>query len=326
MGYQPPFTITTKIINLIADISECLGEIKLDNKKFNTPKLRKISRIKTITGTLQIEGNTLSEKQVTAILEGKRVLGSVKEVAEVQGAVKIYEKIALYDFKKINHLLDVHHLLMGDILTNAGQFRSGDVGVYGKMGITHIAPPASRVVALMQDLFQWLNQAEDHPLIQSCVFHYEFEFIHPFSDGNGRMGRFWQSVILNSWKPVFALIPVESMVRDHQQEYYHALEQSERTGESTIFIEFMLDIILHVIQDVMAQSDQVSAQVSDQVKKLLKTIGNDWLSSAEIMHQLKLSHKPTFRKNYLKPALEKGLLVMSEPNSPRSPKQKYKKV
>lgn len=326
MRYQPPFSITEKIIHLIASIAECLGEIKPNQQNINTPTLRKINRIKTITGTLQIEGSSLNEKQVTAVLEGKRVLATVRELAEVQGAISVYEKIGQYDYKNINHLLDAHQLLMGDILTSAGQFRRGNVGVSGKKGVTHVAPPADRVVALMDDLFQWLHRAETHPLILSCVFHYEFEFIHPFTDGNGRLGRFWQNVILHDWKAVFTLIPIESVVRDYQQGYYAALEQSGQEGDSTLFIEFMLAVILKSLQDVLAKTDQVTAQVTDQVKKLLLVIDDMWMSSAEIMEHLGLSHRSTFRDNYLNPALHQGLIVMSNPESPRSPKQKYRKV
>jgi len=175
----------------------------------------------------------------------------------------------------------------------------------------------------MHDLFSWLKETDIHPLIQSCVFHYEFEFIHPFSDGNGRIGRLWQSLILHNYKPVFSAIPVESVIKEHQQEYYKALEDSGTAGESTPFIEFMLEIILDTIKESI-QSDQVSDYVSDQVDKLLHAMNDEWLSSSEIMEKLKLSHKPTFRKNYLNPALEHELVEMHNPESPRSPKQKYR--
>ncbi|WP_083235008.1 Fic family protein [Candidatus Marithrix sp. Canyon 246] len=250
MSYQPPYRITTKITHFLTNIAEILGEIKYIDSKLNTPKLRKINKIKTITGTLQIEGNSFSEQKVSAVLEGKRVLSTPKELAEVQGAIAVYEQFPHYDCYNIDHLLKAHQLMMGQILTRAGHFRTQSVGVYGKEGVTHIAPPANMVSGLMAELFDWLQQSAEHPLISSSIFHYEFEFIHPFIDGNGRMGRLWQTLILNNWKPLFQTIPVESVIRDYQQDYYHALQQSGNDGESTVFIEFMLQVILESIQQV----------------------------------------------------------------------------
>jgi len=249
MTYQPPYRITVKITNLLADIAEMLGKIKAIDSIRNTPKLRKKNQIKTITGTLQIEGNTLSEEKVTALLEGKRVLGTPKEIAEVQGAIAVYEQLPRYNCCNMDHLLEAHQLMMGQILTRAGQFRSESVGVYGEEGVSHIAPLADRVPVLMAELFAWLRQTKEHPLISSSVFHYEFEFIHPFIDGNGRIGRLWQTLILSKWKPLFYMIPVESVIRDYQQDYYQALQQSGCEGESTIFVEYMLKVILQTIQE-----------------------------------------------------------------------------
>jgi len=326
MSYQPPFTITTEIIDLIAEVSELLGEIKHLNESHMAMRLRKISKIKTITGTLQIEGITFNEQQITALLEGKRVLGSMREVAEAQGAIAVYNNIEQWDANNIEHLLDAHRLLMGEILTRAGEFRTKAVGVYGEQGVTHVAPPANRVSGLMEDLFTWLHRAEEHPLVVSSVFHYEFEFIHPFIDGNGRMGRLWQHILLQNWRESFVLVPVESMIRNHQQGYYQALEQAGQRGDCTVFITFMLQTIRQSILDVKRYGDQVSVQVSDQVERLLTMMPDNWVSAAELLKLLQLSHKPTFRKNYLLPALEQGHIEMLHPNSPRSPKQKYRKV
>lgn len=190
--YTPPFEITPKIINLISEISERIGEINIKKDL----KLRKVSKIKTLTGTLKIEGIEADEKKVTAILEGKRVLATQREIAEIKGAVKLYENIDKFDYKNEKDLLKAHKILMQDILTNAGEYRKTNVGVGNQKEITHIAPPASNVPELMKDLFTWLNTTDLHPLIVSSVFHYEFEFIHPFIDGNGRIGRFWQTLIL----------------------------------------------------------------------------------------------------------------------------------
>lgn len=323
MSYKPPFTITSKIVELISKISENIGKLEVLKFKVSHSKLRKISKIKVITGTLQIEGNTLTEKQITAILNGKRVLGSVKEVAEAKGAIELYNKLDHFGYKNQNHLLEAHKVLMDDVLKNAGAFRHQDVGVGGQNGVIHIAPPKENVPELMTDLFKWLKKTKEHPLIVSSVFHYEFEFIHPFIDGNGRMGRFWQSLILYHWKSFFSFVPIESFVRDKRDEYYAVLQQCGKAGESTLFIEFMLNSIVDAMKQ-LAESDQVTDQVTDQVKKLLNVMTDEWLSSNEIMEKLGLSHKPTFRNNYLNPALESGLIEMSNPGSPRSPKQKYK--
>ncbi|MGB3751094.1 MAG: Fic family protein [Arcobacteraceae bacterium] len=258
MNYKPPYTITSKMVNLISNISEELTNLKFISSSKTTPMLRKKNRIKTLAGTLEIEGNFLGEQKITAILEGKRVLATVSELAEVQGAIKAYDKVEEYRFEHIDDLLHAHKILMGEILTTAGKFRSVNV----KVG-NHIAPQANIVNDLMVQLFSWLKNSDEHLLLKSCIFHYEFEFIHPFSDGNGRIGRLWQSVILNSYNPLFSLLPTESIVRDHQEEYYKAIEDSTSVGESTPFIEFMLEMILESIKSTL-KSDQQSNLKSDQ--------------------------------------------------------------
>jgi len=247
MTYQPPFEITPAILNQVSLISEKVAELSLMEHRLS-PRLRKTNKIKTITGTLQIEGNTLSEEQVSAILEGKRVLGSARELAEVQGAIVAYEQLSQYEPASIDDLLKAHTLLMGDVLKNAGQFRSQSVGIYQGKKVIHVAPSAHQVSGLMADLLAWLKHSEHHSLISSSVFHYEFEFIHPFMDGNGRMGRLWQTLILSRWKPVFQYLPLESIIRDHQQVYYQALAQADNDANATAFITFMLDAILQTIE------------------------------------------------------------------------------
>ncbi|MEE9424012.1 MAG: Fic family protein, partial [Methylococcales bacterium] len=194
-------------------------------------------------------------------------------------------------------------------------FRSGDVGIHKGDKVVHIAPQAGRVPLLMKDLLHWLQHTEDHPVIRSCIFHYEFEFIHPFSDGNGRMGRLWQTLILGQWREVFYSLPIENTIKDNQQDYYKALSSADNNADSTVFIEFMLSVIL--------ASMNATDLASDPVGKLLSVMGDGYLSSAQIMTKVGLSHKPTFRKNYLLPALKQGVISMSHPNSPNSPKQKY---
>lgn len=246
MSYKPPFTVSAEILNLVADISQQVGA--LDASALNaSPQLRKQNRIKTITGTLAIEGNTLTEAQVTAIVEGKPVLGSVRELAEVKGAIAAYEALPRFTPANLNHLLAAHGLMMADILVNAGEFRNKAVGIHKGNVVHHVAPPAHQVSGLMADLARWLQQAKDHPLITSSVFHYEFEFIHPFSDGNGRMGRLWQTLILSQWHPLFLSLPLESVIKDHQQQYYQALEQADQQADSTPFVHFILSVIARTL-------------------------------------------------------------------------------
>jgi Fic family protein len=260
MPYQPPFTITTEILNLVAQISQGVGELNASALNAS-PQLRKQNRIKTITGTLAIEGNSLSEAQITAILEGRPVLGSVRELAEVKGAIAAYEALPKLSPNAVQDLLAAHALMMSDILKDAGSFRRQGVGIHKGGEVHHIAPPAHKVSGLMSDLMHWLSQTEVHPLIAGCVFHYELEFIHPFSDGNGRMGRLWQTLILSRWHPLFLSLPLESVIKDHQNDYYWALEQADEQADSTPFIEFMLSIIAQTL----AQNAPVNASVNAPV-------------------------------------------------------------
>lgn len=256
MGYTPPFTITTDILNLVADISQQVG--MLDASTLNaSPQLRKQNRIKTITGTLAIEGNSLTEEQITAIVDGKPVLGSVRELAEVKGAITAYDALPNFSPSNTADLLTAHGLMLGDILQNAGRFRSTAVGIHKAGVVHHVAPPAHRVSGLMAELTQWLANTKDHPLIASSVFHYEFEFIHPFSDGNGRMGRLWQTLILSQWHPLFLSLPLESVIKEHQQHYYQALEQADDEANSTPFIHFMLS----VIAETLVQNATINASI-----------------------------------------------------------------
>lgn len=264
MSYIPPFTITADIVNLVANISEQVGQLNASLLNVS-PQLRKQNRIKTITGTLAIEGNTLSEEQITAIIEGKPVLGSVRELAEVKGAIAAYEALIHFKAHNLDDLLAAHGLMMADILTSAGQFRHKAVGIHKGGEVHHVAPPAHKVSGLMADLMQWLQQAKDHPLITSCVFHYEFEFIHPFADGNGRMGRLWQTLILSQWHPLFLSLPLESMIKDHQAQYYQALEQADEQADSTVFIHFMLSTIAKTLSQALVKNAPVSVPVNAPV-------------------------------------------------------------
>lgn len=242
MTYQPPFTINAQAINLISSISEQIG--RLSSQNFSaSPQLRKQNRIQTIQSTLAIEGNTLSLEQVTAIVEGKRVLGQPREIKEVQGAIKAYESLPLWNPASVEDLLAAHGQLMSDVLVDAGKFRKGGVGIQKDGEVVHMAPPAKRVPLLVSDLMDWLSTSADHALIKSCVFHYELEFIHPFMDGNGRMGRFWQTAILGQWNELFYLLPIESVIKDQQDRYYQALGEADKAANSAVFVEFMLEVI-----------------------------------------------------------------------------------
>ncbi len=265
MNYRPPFTITPQILDLVSRISEAVGKLEILAPSSITPTLRKANKIKTITGTLEIEGNTLGIEKITAILEGKRVMGSIREIAEVNGAIKVYDNLATFDYKNLDDLLRAHKMLMEEILNNAGAFRNSNVGVGGEEGVVHVAPPHGQVPHLMQQLFNWLGVSDIHPLIKSSVFHYEFEFIHPFVDGNGRIGRLWQSLILYKWKSIFSAIPIESVIKETQQKYYDALQRAGEMGESTPFVEFMLDAILTACENEFSNEKNVPIKVPKNV-------------------------------------------------------------
>jgi fido (protein-threonine AMPylation protein) len=251
-------------------------------------------------------------------------LGLPREIQEVRNAFAAYEHLPQWQPTALNDLLAAHGVLMAGLLDDAGRFRSGGVGIYRGDALMHMAPPASRVGVLMQDLLDWLARGELHLLVASCVFHYEFEFIHPFADGNGRLGRLWQTLILSRWKPLLAFLPVETVVRDRQDAYYQALADADKLADTAPFVAFMLQA-LHTAMGETALTDPVNDLVSDPVKLLLAVFHNDEsLKIGELLNRLGLQHRPTFRKNYLRPALAGGWIKMTQPESPNSPVQKYR--
>lgn len=312
MSYTPPFTITSKILDIVSQISEIVGKLEVLAPTAISPTLRKANKIKTITGTLEIEGNTLGIEKVTAILEGKRVMGSMREIAEVNGAIKVYDMLDSFEYKKLDDLLLSHKMLMDEILTGAGTFRSSNVGVGGADGVVHVAPPHAHVASLMEDLFSWLETSDVHPLIQSSIFHYEFEFIHPFVDGNGRIGRLWQSLILYKWKPLFSAMPIESVIKESQQEYYDALQSAGDTGESTPFVEFMLEAILETCEQEFKNNQDVPIYVPKNVPinrqdKILKIIQDDSSVTINQLAQICEVSDKTIKRDIAK-LKEKGLI------------------
>lgn len=274
--YVPPFEITPKIIDLISKISEKIGEINSLESSAHHVELRRESRIKTIHSSLAIENNSLSLEQITAIINGKRVLGAPNEIQEVKNAIQAYDLLLSLDSTKEKDLLRAHALMMKDLVRNNGRYRSGGVGIFNGQNVVHVAPPASSVPALMKDLFRWVKRTDIHPLVKSCVFHYEFEFIHPFQDGNGRLGRLWQSAILKDWKKVFAWIPVESLIQKNQAKYYRVLRACDATADSTAFVEFLLLLILKAAEEIVQNEKRVTVKVTVKVtvnqKKILEAV------------------------------------------------------
>ena len=285
--YTPPFTMTDRIIEKISEISELVGRITAWQDMNANPKLRRENRIKTIHSSLAIENNSLSLDQVTAIINGKRILGEPREIQEVKNAFEAYERLLSFDPYSAKDLLTAHHTLMNELVREAGMFRSGGVGVYKGEQLVHMAPPANMVQELIGNLLTWVKTSKVHPLVKSCVFHYEFEFIHPFADGNGRVGRLWHTLLLSKWNPAFAWLPVESIIHDRQQEYYETINASNEAGESTVFIEFMLSAIKASLTDAINASDEMSDGKMDkttmrweQIKKFLET--HPYIMNADI--------------------------------------------
>lgn len=330
--YKPPFHMTDKMTSLIAEISEQVGRITVLQEGTISPHLRRENRIRTIHSSLAIEHNSLSLEQVTAILDGKRVLGNPNEIKEVQNAYEAYELMLRLNPASVDDLLKAHKLMMNGLVSENGRFRSGGVGVFDGEVLIHMAPPAEFVPEHIQNLFAWYQKSELHPLIKSAIFHYEFEFIHPFADGNGRMGRMWHSLLLGKWKEMFFWLPIEELIQSRQKEYYDALGAADKQADSAGFVELILEIIRDSLTEITVigrSTDQDSDQVTDQdktpIERILSALGDETLSATDLMERLGLSHKPTFRKNYLTPALEQKLIERTIPNKPNSKNQKYRK-
>lgn len=327
--YQPPFTITNEILAYVSSISEKIGRITVISNLETKPHLRKNNRIRSIHSSLKIEANSLSLGQVRDVINGKLVLGEQKEIQEVKNAYDAYERLSEIDPYDIRQLKQFHGLMTKYLVEESGRFRSGEEGVFNGEECIFMAPPARFVPQLMEELFQWMKvaQKEIHPLILGSVFHYEFVFIHPFSDGNGRMARLWHTAILSKWKPVFEYIPIESQIEKFQNEYYDAIARCHVAGESTIFIEFMLAHIDKILDEISVQLCDESEYLSEPVKRLLEVMEYDVpYTSKALMEKLELKSKEGFRRNYLHPAMELNLVRMTIPDKPNSRNQRYLKV
>lgn len=287
--YEPPFTMTGEITNLIVEIGELVGSISTYEQMNPNPILRRESRIRTIHSSLAIEQNTLTLEQVTDVINGKRVLGPPQDIHEVKNAYEAYERVSVLDPYSVKNLLLAHKMMMDGLVKEAGTFRSGNVGVYAGTELIHAGTPAKYVPDLIQQLFTWLKESKLHPLVKSCIFHYEFEYIHPFQDGNGRTGRLWQSLILQKWKDIFAWLPVETLVYENQQAYYDVLGRADNQGESTEFVEFMLGMIRDALQEISkTQNEQdvvinVAKNVVTNEDKVLSLLKQDSGLSANML-------------------------------------------
>jgi len=327
--YIPPYTISDRMLELVSSISEKLGGITTHKELESKPHLRRNNRIRSIHSSLKIEANSLSLNEVRDVINGRLVLGDQKEIQEVKNAYAAYEKITEMNPLSIADLKNIHGIMTYGIVKESGVFRRGDEGVFSGDKCIFIAPPPERVHGLIKDLFSWMKKSEGkvHPLIMAAVFHYEFVFIHPFADGNGRMARLWHTAILYKWRSVFAYIPLESQIERFQTSYYDAIAQSHVNGNSDVFIEFMLEMIDQILDEVILQVNKANAETSEYVKRMLDQMEyNVPYTSNEIMTRLNLKSKETLRKNYLNPAIELGLVRMTLPDKPKSKNQRYVKL
>lgn len=326
--YKPPFTITNEILAYVSSISEKIGRISAISNLESKPHLRRNNRIKSIHSSLKIEANSLSLGQVRDVINGKMVLGEQKEIQEVKNAYAAYERFSEIQPFSIKSLKRFHGIMTKYVVEESGDFRRGEEGVFNGDECIFMAPPAQFVPQLMGDLFTWMKEEKNnvHPLIMSSVFHYEFVFIHPFADGNGRMARLWHTAMLAKWKPVFEYIPIESQIEKFQNEYYKAMARCHVEGESTLFIEFMLSQIDKILDDVSAQVSEDNEQLSEYLKRLLEIMEYDVpYTSNTLMDKMGLKSKEGFRRNYLRPAIDMNLICMTIPDKPNSKNQRYVK-
>lgn len=303
---KPPYEITPKILKLVSSISEKIGEANANYLSRPSPQLRRHNKIRTIHSSLKIEGNTLTQEQVTSLIDNKRVVGPKKDILEVLNAIKVYEGLSEYDPFSSKSFLKAHRQLMEGLIEDAGRYRSKGVGIFQGSRVAHVAPPSENVSHLMNDIFKYIRITEELTIIKSCVFHYEMEFIHPFMDGNGRMGRLWQTLILLDEYPVFEFLPFETLISQTQQKYYESLAKCDKAGESTIFIEYMLEVIEKSLAELLAFSNRVFTDI-DRLN-YFTSLGNKEFSRKDYLNVFKNISTATASRD-LKKGVEMGLFA-----------------
>lgn len=327
--YIPPYTITNKMLDYVSDIMEKVGKLNNYYNLEKMPVLRKNNRIQSIHSSLAIEANSLSLEQVKDVINGKIVMGPKKEIQEVKNAYDAYAMIKELDPFLVKDLLKIHGVITHLTATDAGKFRNCAEGVFDGDKCIFVAPPKESVPQLIDHLFMWMkeNSKQVHPLILSSIFHYEFLFIHPFSDGNGRTARLWQNVILANFKEIFEYLPIETRIKKYQQEYYDKIANCHKNGDSNIFIEFMLKMIDEVLDNLEEATNLQINHINRYITDILNVMEfNIPMTANEIMKKLDIKSKETFRKNYLDPAIEEGLVKVTIPNKPTSKNQMYYKI
>lgn len=325
--YQPPFAINKKMLGLTAEISEKIGRIHHLHGFSGRPQLRRLNRIRSIHASLAIEENSLTLNEVRDIISGREVFGPPKDIQEVKNAYRAYEELPRTDPYSIEELKRIHGIMGFLTVAEAGEFRSREEGVFDGDKCIFMAPPARFVPQLMQELFLWLQKERGrlHPLLLSSIFHYEFVFIHPFADGNGRMARLWQTALLSAWQPLFQYLPLENQIKSFQQEYYAAIAKCHAAGSSDFFIEFMLEKINAALEQAAASADNGS--LTPNLQKLMQVMQpGRFYSAQELLQLLQLKSRDALRKNYLQPALKLLLVSMTEPEKPTSRNQRYYKA
>lgn len=324
--YTPPFSITNTMLTLVAEIAEKTGRITSYRSFETKPHLRRNNRIRSIHSSLAIEANSLSLDEVKSVINGKTVIGPAKEIQEVKNAYQAYDMLGKFDPFSLRDLQKLHGIMTYLTVQESGVFRTHNDGVFNGDVCIFMAPPPQFVPDQMRALFGWMREGKKnvHPLILSSVFHYEFVFIHPFSDGNGRMARLWQTALLSEWNPLFQYLPLESRIHEFQDGYYDAIAACHVAGNSTAFVEFMLDKINLTLDWALEQVSGKDAYLTEAVQKLLDAMEYDVpYTAAQLMEHLDLKSKANFRKLYLLPALEKNLIVMGIPDKPTSRNQTY---
>ncbi|MBO4485485.1 MAG: Fic family protein [Lachnospiraceae bacterium] len=303
-SYTPPFTMTEELTNLVIEIGELTGRMTISEQLSKSPKLRRENRVRSIHSSLAIEQNSLTIDQVSDVIAGKRVLGPPQDIREVKNAYEAYELIAKLNPYSVNDLLKAHKIMMSGLVKEAGRFRSKGVGIYAGDQLIHAGTPANYVPDLIGQLFEWLKESKLHPLIKSCIFHYEFEFIHPFSDGNGRTGRLWHTLILAKWQEFFLWLPIESVIHERQDGYYMALNDANTAGESTVFVQFMLELIRDLLKELNGEYCCSTGKTEDRILNLI--VENGTLSAAKMAERLGLSQRQVQRG--LKQLKEDGVI------------------